>query len=102
MITNRKLDMYERRVLSMQRKVDKLEEENEALRSKNQQLLDNEKKYQEQLTMVDEARQELLKCIAEAQAIKEQYNNAVYETRKTKKELIGKMKPLIKDLKHFK
>ncbi len=95
----RKAEMQERRIISMQKQIDKLTKENEALRSKNQELLDKEAQYQVQLGMVEEVRREFTESIAELNIVKEQYQQAVYETRQMKKDFSKKFKPLIKQLK---
>lgn len=95
----RKAEMQERRIISMQKQIDKLTKENEALRSKNQELSDKEAQYQVQLGMVEEVRREFTESIAELNIVKEQYQQAVYEARQMKKDFSKKFKPLIKQLK---
>lgn len=95
----RKAEMQERRIISMQKQIDKLTKENEALRSKNKELSDKEAQYQVQLGMAEEVRREFTESIAELNIVKEQYQQAVYEARKMKKDFSKKFKPLIKQLK---
>lgn len=97
----RKSEMQERRIVSMQKRIEKLTIENEALRSKNQELLDKESRYQVQLGMVEELRREFTESIAEMNTVKEQYQQIIYEARQMKKEFTNKFKPLIKQLKSF-
>ena len=97
----RKTEMQERRILSMQKQIEKLTKENETLRSKNQELSDKEARYQVQLDMVYELRREFTSGIAEMNTVKEQYQQAIYEARQMKKDFSKKFKPLIKQLKSF-
>lgn len=97
----RKTEMQERRISSLQNQIDKLTKENEALRSKNQELSDKEARYQVQLNMVDELRREFTDSITEMNTVKEQYQQAIYEARQMKKDFAKKFKPLIKQLKSF-
>lgn len=97
----RKTEMQERCISSLQNQIDKLTKENEALRSKNQELSDKEARYQVQLNMVDELRREFTDSITEMNTVKEQYQQAIYEARQMKKDFAKKFKPLIKQLKSF-
>lgn len=97
----RKTEMQERRILSMQKQIEKLTKENETLRSKNQELSDKEARYQVQLDMVDELRREFTSGVAEMNIVKEQYQQAIYEARQMKKDFSKKFKLLIKQLKSF-
>lgn len=95
----RKTEMQERRIASLQKQIETLKNENEALRKKNQELEDKETHHNEQMKMMDELRKEYFDGIDEMNAIKIQYQEAVYEARKMKKEFAKQFKPLIKRLK---
>ena len=97
----RRYEMRERRIVSMQKQIEKLTMENKALHSKNQELLDKEFRHQVQLDMIEELRRKFTESIAEMNTVKEQYQQAIYETRKMKKDFAKKFKPLIKQLKSF-
>lgn len=95
----RKTEIQERRIVSMQKEIDRLKKENSALCSKNQELLDKDAQHQELLSTVEETRNEYLKGIEEIQSIKEQYLQAVYDAQQMKKDFAKKFKPLLKRLK---
>lgn len=95
----RRTEMQGRRIISLQKQIEKLTKENEALRTKNQELSDKESRYQVQLDMVDELRREFTDGISEMNTVKEQYQQVIYEARQMKKDYSKKFKPLIKQLK---
>ncbi len=95
----RKIEMQERSILSLQKRIEKLTKENEALRSENQELLDRESKYQVQLKLVEETQREFMDGIIELNVVKEQYQQAVYEAQQMKKKFSKQFQPLIKQFK---
>lgn len=97
----RKTEMQERRITALQEQIEKITKENEALRSKNQELSDKEAHYRVRIDMVDELRREFADSIAEMNTVKEQYQQLIYEARQMKKEYSKKFKPLIRQLKSF-
>lgn len=95
----RKAEIQERRIASLQKEINKLKNENYALRLKNEELLNKDEQHRELLNTVEEMRNEYLKSIEEIHAIKEQYLQAVYEAQQMKKNFTKKFKPLLKRLK---
>lgn len=95
----RKSEMQERHINSLQKQINELKDENEALRSRNQELLNKEVQYHAQLDMIEEIRREYVNSITEIKAIKEHYQQAVYDAQQMKKDFAKRFKPLIKRLK---
>lgn len=96
---SRKVDMQERRICSMQKQIDKLKTDNEALRREKQELLDKEARYQAQFDAFNELKHEYSENIAELNAIKEQYRQAVYEANQMKKKYAKSFRLLINQFK---
>jgi regulator of replication initiation timing len=93
--------MQERRILSMQRQIEELADENKTLRLRNKELENREFTHQKEKNLVEELKQELAKSISEANSIKEQYQQAIYEVQKIKKDDRKQFKELIRQLRMF-
>lgn len=95
----RKVDMQERRIIALQKQVETLKQENSVLRSEKQNLLDRERQYNEKMEIFENLQLTYENNIIEILEIKEQYQQAMYDARKIKKEISKQFYPLIKRLR---
>lgn len=95
----RKIDLQERKMKSMQSQIEKLESENSALRFKNKELTDKELKFQQQLQVIEEVRSEYEACIADAIRTKESCEQIIAEAQHIKKEYTKKFRQLLGRMK---
>lgn len=95
----RKSEIQERRIASMQERIEKLTNENTALRTKNRELSDKNEQYQQQFDVAEELRQELIQNINEINELKDKYKTVIEEAQQTKKDFTKRYKTLIKQLK---
>ena len=70
---NRKVDMQERTIKSLQEKIEKLKYENKALREENAELSDKNQHYEQIVGDVESLRDEWNSRIQEALAYRKQY-----------------------------
>lgn len=95
----KKIEMQDRKINSMQAQIEKLKRANSALCSKNAELLNKEIIYQEQIKLIDETRVEYEHCIAELIQLKEKYHNAISDAQQIKREYSKKIKQQVTRLK---
>lgn len=96
---NRKIDMQERTIKSLQSKLEKLKNENKALRLDNAQLSDKNRHYEQIIGSVDSLRDEWNANIQEAISYKKQYKEAAMAVRKIRSEYEKKFNRLNKQFK---
>ena len=96
---NRKVDMQERTIKSLQEKIEKLKYENKALREENAKLSDKKQHYEQIVGDVESLRDEWNSRIQEALAYRKQYKESVFAIRKIRKEYEKKFNQLNKQFR---
>lgn len=96
---NRKIDMQERTIKSLQEKNEKLRSENRALRAENAQLSDKNQHYEQIIGSVNTLRSEWNARIQEALEYRNKYKDAVFAVRKIRNEYEKKFNHLNRQFK---
>lgn len=91
----RKIEMQERRITSLQNQNERLKKDNSNLKSENEMLSNKIVAYEYQLTSIEDIRKEYLNGIDELKEIQKNYQQVIYDARRSKQQYIKKCKQLM-------